>query len=191
MRYGEVRHKSFLQSFMWVGVMLLAMGFAFFVVFIIAQLLPIGSEDIYTYINGELVPPTDDTMFDFRWIFLFGFGIPGLGLIVAGTTVIFKNVAKKKLAAQLKRDGACLVAEACDYADSNVSVNGSVTPRLVCAYTDSSGTTYIFKSELLRLDPVPYLSDMMVNVYYDQNDMSRYFVDIDGSVGLGSRLIEL
>ena len=191
MRYGEVRHKSFLQSFMWVGVMLLAMGFAFFVVAIIVQLLPIGSEDMYMYFNGELVHSTNDTTFDLRWIFLLAFGIPGLGLIVAGTTVIFKYVAKKKLAAQLKTDGACLVAEACDYADSNMSVNGSAIPRLVCAHTDSSGTTYIFKSELLRLDPVPYLSDMMVNVYYDKNDMSRYFVDIDGSVGLGSRLIEL
>ena len=191
MRYGKVHQKSLLQSFMWVGVMLLAMGFVFFVVAIIIQLLPIGSEDMYMYINGELVPPTNDTMFDFRWIFLFVFGIPGLGLIVAGATVIFKNVAKKKLAGQLKADGACLVAKVLDYADSNVYANGRGAQRLVCAYTDSSGTAYIFKSELLRLDPVPYLSDMMVNVYYDQNDMGRYFVDIDGSVGLGSSMIEL
>jgi len=191
MQYGKVHPKSFLQSFIWVGVMLLAMGIGFFVLAIVVQLLPIASENIHTYINGELMPPTYDAADNFQLIFSLAFGLSGLGLIVAGAIVIFRKVAKKKLADQLKRNGACLIAEALDYAGSNVSINGRIVPRLVCAHTDSSGTTYIFKSDLLRLDPVPYLSDMMVNVYYDKNDMNRYFVDIDGSVGLGSRVVEL
>jgi hypothetical protein len=191
MRYDKVHHKSFLLSFIWVGIMLLSMGLVFAATAMIIQTIPIRPESIHTYINGELITSTYDTVRNFRLGFLLGFGIPGLGLIVAGVIIIFRKVAKKKLADHLKVNGAFVVAEILDYADSNVSINGRPALRLVCAHTDSSGTTYIFKSGFLRLDPVPYLPDAMVNVYYDQNDMSRYFVDIDGSIELGSKVVEL
>jgi hypothetical protein len=45
-----------------------------------------------------------------------------------------------------------------------------------------NGTTYIFTSQPLRSNPLPFLKNKTVTVYYEFDQMKKYFVDIDGSV---------
>ena len=61
-------------------------------------------------------------------------------------------------------------------------VNGRALGRLLCVHTERERTTYIFKSPLLRMNPMVCLPGGNVKVYYDDENMKNYFVDIDGSV---------
>lgn len=191
MRYQGRKPKSFVQSFSWIGGLLLAMGILLFAVAIVMQLVPLSPADMNVYINGVRQPATSETVRIFRMSFLLAFGVAGLGLAVGGGVVIGRRKAQRGRNRRLKEEGLCLTAEASGYAPSNVRVNHRMLTRLVCAYTDGSGRTFLFKSGLLRMDPMPYLPQGQVQVYCDRDDMSRYFVDVDGSVGLGDRLVEL
>ena len=84
MQYGR-KQKSFLQSFRWVGIMLLAMGAAFLIVALVMQLVPIDPASMHIYSNGIPQPATEETVRIFRLIFLLVFGIIGLGLAIAGS----------------------------------------------------------------------------------------------------------
>lgn len=192
MEYSGRRQRSFLQSFILVGVMLLVMGIVFSAVAVIMQLVSLSPESMTLTVNGERVPATEDTLALFRRIFLLGFGIVGLILLFAGGAALGTHVGKKRKAAWLKAEGAHIRAEVTEVEPTAVYVNHRPLGRIFCSYTDYTGTTYIFKSGSLRIDPVPYLRDGCVDVYYDRGDMKKYFVDVDGSVGLGSgRVVEL
>lgn len=189
--YNVGKQKSFHQSFGWFGAILFIMGIIFLGVAIVIQLIPMSPEDMRVYVNGVQQPATEDTVHMFRMIFLLVFGFIGLLLFIIGGIVIGRNAGQRRLAKQLKQEGAKLTAQAVECTPSMIRVNRRMTARLVCSHTALNGQTYIFKSGLLRQNPYPYLQQGKVYVYHDRNNMSRYFVDVDESIGLGSRVIEL
>lgn len=191
MQYTGRNQKSFLQSFTWVGVMLLVMGLIFLGVAIVMQLIPLQPEDMTYYENGVRQPATEDTVVFFRMMFLLLFGLMGLGLSIGGGLSLVRSARRRSMAQQLKAEGARLTAYLTDYEPSSIRVNNRSVARVRCSYNAPDGTTYIFKSGLLRMDPYPYLTDGQLRVYYDRNNMSRYFVDVDESTGIGSRVVEL
>ena len=171
--------------------MLLAMGLAFLSVALIMQLIPISPENFTYRVNGIRQPSTEESVAVFRLSFLLAFGISGLGLMLAGGIVAGQAAARKKRALRLKNEGMCVTARATEITPTGVRVNRRCLTHLSCAYAAPGGITYIFKSGTLRMDPMPYLNQGEVKVYYDRNNMKRYFVDVDGSAGMGSRVIEL
>lgn len=191
MQYKNGKSKSFLQSFIWIGVMLLGMGLVFLSVAIVMQLVPLRPEDISYYANGVRQPSTEGTVSSFRLIFLLAFGLVGLGLSVGGGVSLGRAAMRRSQARRLKAEGARLTAYLTDYEPSGIRVNNRSVARIRCAYNAPDGKTYIFKSGLLRIDPYPFLTEGQLCVYYDPNNMSRYFVDVDESAGVGDRMIEL
>jgi len=183
-----MRKKSFLQSFAWVGIMLLLMGCFFLMFAIIIQIIPMNPGDVTVRYNGEPMPSTEASVSFFKLIFLFGFGTPALILMSIGGILFGRTLGRKKRNRKLIEDGACVNADVIEYAHSAIRVNGRAMNYLRCAYT-MEGKTYVFKSGLLRMNPAPYLSQNKVKVYYDRANMKRYFVDIDGS--LNTEICEL
>jgi len=191
MRYFSGKGKSFLQSFTWVGVMLLLMGLAFLSVAIVIQLIALRPEDISYYKNGIRQPSSEETVSFFRLIFLLAFGLVGLGLSIGGGVCLRRAAGRRSQARQLKARGVYLTACVTDYEPSAIRINNRSVARIRCAYDAPDGRTYVFKSGLLRMDPYPFLIEGQLRVYYDPNNMSRYFVDVDESAGVGTRMIEL
>lgn len=191
MQYTTKKQKSFLQNLSFIWIMLLSMGIVFAAVGIIMLLIPLSPESMNLNVNGVPQAATDRDVFIFRMVFLGVFGTIGLGEIIAGLIVAARSNARRKMAERLKSEGVRIVAEATSGETSSVRLNYRYMERLRCSYIGPGGKTYIFKSGYLRADPTPYLVDNKVTVYHDRDDISRYFVDIDGSVGLGSRVVEL
>jgi len=188
---SNVKQRSFLQRFSFIGWIFLGIGIPFLIVGIVMQLVPISPENMTVYRNGIRQPATEETVRIFRLIFLGVFG--GLGLIFStiGGAFALRPMSKRRRSERLKREGALLVAEAVGLEASQIRVNLRPLSYLRCAYESPTGETYIFKSDLLRADPTPHLDEGKVNVYYDRENMRKYFVDVDGSVELGSRVFEL
>jgi len=191
MNYDGHRPKSFIYSFTWVGIFLLSMGLLFLGIAVILQFAPLDPAEITVYRNGIRLPATEDTVREFRLIAGLIFG--GLGAIMAviGICLTGHMLSKRRKARRLVEEGVCVIAKATDYGMTAVRTNRKYMGRLHCAYTDKYNVAYIFKSQSLRMDPRPYLLEEKVTVYYDDADMKHYFVDVDGSIGLGERVIEL
>ena len=183
--------KSFLYNFMWVGIMLLVMGILFGAVGVVVQLLPLAPDQISYYHNGVQMPPTQETLRSFKALFLYLFGGFGVVMLTIGGILLGRNITAKKRCEELRARGVPVYAKPYESTPSNITVNNRRLMRLRCIYNDSSGTAYVFKSGLLRADPTPFLQDGRVLVYYDQYQMDRYFVDIDGSIAAGARIVEL
>jgi len=196
MRYKErhgymKRQRSFLQNFAWVGIMLLAMGFVFLSVAVGSQYILTDPSSVNYYVNGIKQPDTMETLQSARLLFLLLFGGFGLGAMIPGFVICLRAWLRGKQIRRLKAEGEYLSARNVGLEPTAVRINRQPLMRLRCAYTDNKGTTYVFKSASLRCDPEPFLADGKVDVYYDRNDMSCYFVDVDGSIGLGERVVEL
>ena len=183
--------KSFMQNFAWAGVMLLAMGVLFAAIGFILPLALTSPDSVRVVVNGVRLPATAETLRTAHRIYWLTFGLIGLSLLLAGGVVFCRCRASRARAHRLKAEGEYLSARLIGYEPTAVRVNRRPLYRLRCAYTDNKGTTYIFKSASLRADPAPFLPGGMVDVYCDRADMSRYFVDVDGSAGLGERVFEL
>jgi len=181
--------KSFIQSFSWVGVMLIVMGAIFAGIAIIIQLMHISPEGVNVTINGVRQPATLETVRSFKLIFAVAFGTPGLLLLLSGGFIYGRNAANFRRMSWLKENGVRVFAEATGFTQSNVRVNNRRLMRLTCAHTDYLETTYVFKSGALRMDPTPYLPEGKIAVYYDRSNMHRYFVDVDGSAEIGRRVV--
>jgi len=189
------KQRSFLQSFTWVGVMLLVMGGIFAAVGIITQFAPTAPESFTMVVNGVQAgvqaSAAAASLQMARLIYLLTFGLMGLTLMLTGAIIFGCGKMRRLREQRLKQEGDCLAARVVGQERTGARSNYQQIMRLRCAYTDEKGTTYIFKSRMLRSDPEPFLPNGMVNIYYDRNDMSRYFVDVDGSVGLGDKVVEL
>jgi len=186
-----MKPKSFYQSFTWVSIMLLAMGCIFLAVGIGMQLVPMSPEDISYYHNGIRQPSTEATLRSFRLIFLLCFGLIGAVLAAVGGILLVRWSIRRRRNQRLKQEGTRITAVVADYTPATVRVNHQYMTRLQCTYNTPGGKTYIFKSGYLRMDPVPYLHEGEITVYYERNNMKNYFVDVDGSIGLGSKVVEL
>ena len=171
--------------------MLIGMGLLFIAVPLIIQLVPIEPENIQHYRNGVHQVSTQDSVKTLRMIFWLTFGLIGFVEIIVGGIIYLRKKSAKKNAERLKANGRRIYADYSGYEASNVYVNNSRLLRLVCSYTDTQGRTFIFKSGLLRMNVDHYLRNGKVNVYHDRNNMKDYFVDVDGSAGLGTTLFEL
>ena len=176
-----MRKQTFLQSFAWVGTMLILMGCVFLAIALVMQLVPLSPADIAHYEDGVLQPPTDAGLRLFRLTFLLAFGTPSLILCTVGGVIWGADIARKKRNMRLKEDGVCVTANIIEYASSAVMVNRRRQLFIRCAY-EKDRQIYIFKSGLLRMNPSHFLPQNTVKVYYDRENMKRYFVDVDGSV---------
>lgn len=188
---NQIKQKSFLQSFSIIGLVFLLVGIPFLVVGIVMQVVPINPENMNVYVNGVRQPATEATVSNFRLIFLAVFGILGIIFSIVGAVFMLRPARKRRMMERLKRDGQLFIAESIGLEPSQIRVNRKFLSRLRCSHITFAGETYIFKSDLLRTDPTPHLDEGKVNVYCDRENMKKYFVDIDGSVGLGSRVFEL
>lgn len=177
-----MKKKSIYYSLTWVSVLLVVLGAIFLVVALGMQLIPIGPESFRYQINGVYQPYNANSLQVFRYIFLASFGLPGLILFGFGFGLLIYQKIKEKRAQELKQGGKEILCHQLELAYSSVQVNRQYKSYLTCIHTDKKGQTFIFKSRLLRYDPRPFLDDS-VKVYYDRQDMRRYFVDIEGSMG--------
>ena len=191
MPYPQNKSKSFIYHFTWVGILLLLMGLLFLSIAFVMQIVPLNPDSVTFYYNGVQQPATLETVQNARLLFGAIFG--GLGVILGcvGIVVLAQKWIARGRAERLKAYGVCVKAAVTGCTNSIVHVNGRHMLRLNCAYPDSSGTTYIFKSGALRMDPMPFLTDGTVTVYYDEHNMKRYFVDVDESIGAGTKVVEL
>lgn len=170
------------HNFRWVRILLLGLGVMLLIPAIIVQVLPIGPNNFNLTINGNMQPYNDQNLQTFRLIFLTAFGVPSIILITLSLTLFLLSRRKRKQEHYLKSHGDLLQAENIDFIYSGVIVNYTPTMRLVCSYKTSQGEIIRFKSKILRYDPIPYLPEDKINVYYDKYDKRDYFVDVEGSM---------
>lgn len=174
--------KNIYYKFVWVRILLLGLGVLLLIPAIIMQILPMGPNSFNLTINGIPQPYNDQNLQIFRGIFLAAFGIPSMILIIVSVILFILSRRKRNQEEHLKKYGELLKAGNIDFIYSAVWVNYSPTMRLVCSYTTSKGENIGFKSKILRYDPTPYLLEDNINVYCDQYDKNRYFVDVEGSM---------
>lgn len=188
--YKRKTPKSFQANFTWTGFLLLFMGIIFLTIAIVVQLFPPNPENMSSYENGVRVAGTADSAATFQLVFLLAFGITGLGLTLGGIILIWRFKSRQRLNQRLKEEGRLFTAKLLDQPAQSIQTRRNSVIQLRCAYTDPYGKTFIFRTPSLRLDPTHLLHDKEVRVYCDREDMSRYFVDIDGSIELSSNVIE-
>lgn len=186
-----MKPKSFYQSSMSIGVFLLVFGIPFTAVGLAIFFAPMTPDELTMTVNGVRQAATQGDVLRFRLIFLLTFGLVGLGTLIAGIVTLVRAARRRRDNQMLKEDGIHIIAEATESIASNVRVNGRLLGYLLCKYTAPDGRTYVFKSDRLRTDPMPYLNEGQVHVYYDREYIDHYFVDVDASVGLGDSLIML
>lgn len=166
-----MRRKSIYLNLRWTGILLIGMGLIFLSVAIGMQFITIDFDTAGTITNESI----------FRLVFLLSFGSPALILIGIGLGIFISYSRQKRKEQDLKNRGRKIIASNLALAPSNVRINMQYQMYLTCTYQDARGQQYIFKSRLLRFDPLPFLSNQ-VTVYYDPDKMSRYFVDVDASM---------
>ena len=176
------KKKSVLSNHIWIAYMLLGMGIVLIGTAIVLQFVHIAPENVSLYSNGVKQVSTEESVTTARFISLLTLGISGLVFFIAGGIVAVCITSRKKRDVRLKQEGVCITALATECTGSAARINYRRLQRLSCSYKAPNGTTYIFKSGFLRLNPIPYLQQGAVKVYHDRSDITHYFVDIDGSL---------
>ncbi|MGX7196354.1 hypothetical protein [Enterococcus olivae] len=176
-----MRKKSVYYNFDWVGYLLLFMGVLFMIPAFVMQVVPFGPHNFSFTLNGVPMPYNEENLQMFRRIFLLAFGIPALILVLIGGIVLIRRIIKNNRDQRLKEMEQPIVCHNLNLEYSSVQVNYQNKRYLTCSYTDDRGDTYLFKSRILRYDPLPYL-DGTVNVYQNEFKPKQYFVDVEGSM---------
>lgn len=171
-----MKKKSFIYQTWWIGLIPMLVGFIFMIVATVIQLVPMDGVDI-----NSVYTENASAIRDFRFIFLAAFGGTGLFIFMIGLLLIGYPKYQKVKNQRLKEQGIKISAEVIDFQGTALTVNNNRLTRLTCT-AKINGTDYIFKSQPLRLNPVPFLKNDLVDVYYDLGNMKRYFVDVYGSV---------
>ena len=166
-----MRRKSIYLNLRWTGILLMGMGLIFLSVAIGMQFITIDFDTAGTITNESI----------FRLVFLLSFGLSALILIGIGLGIFIFYSRQKRKEQDLRNRRRQIIASNLAIAPSNIRVNMQYQMYLTCTYQDARGQQYIFKSRLLRFDPLPFLNNQ-VTVYYDPDKMSRYFVDVDASM---------
>lgn len=182
MEQATNKQKSFLHRFSWVGIMLIVIGIVLGSVGIIMQFVPIEKSNFSYTVNDISQPVTEETLRNFRLLFLVLFGSFGLVVVAVGLVLIMRGNHRKRLTERLKREGIRLLTNVVDYKVSMVRINSRRATKLICEHRGTNGEHFVFTSGLLKEDPRPFLVNGQVVVYYDPRDPDRYFVDVDGSV---------
>ena len=171
-----MKKKSFIYQTWWIGLIPLLIGFIFMVVAVVMQLVPMTGVEI----NGVYTESVSAVR-NFRLIFLAAFGGVGFILLLIGLYLIGYPYYQNNKNQRLIEQGTKITAKFVDFQATALNVNNSRLLRLTCT-GKINGVYYIFKSQPLRRNPVPFLRDDLIDVYYDLGNMKRYFVDVDGSV---------
>ncbi|GAB2022817.1 hypothetical protein RyT2_18910 [Pseudolactococcus yaeyamensis] len=171
-----MKKKSFTFKTWWIGLIPMLIGGVFVIVATMMQLIPMAGVNI----NGVYTENVSEIQ-GFRLIFLAGFGGIGFILLLIGLSFIGYAKQQKNKNQSLKEQGVKVNAEIIDFQATSLSVNNRRLLKLACT-AKINGTDYIFKSQPLRRNPLPFLENNWVDVYYDLGNMKRYFVDVDGSV---------
>ena len=168
-----------LMSIRWVGVMLIVMGLIFggtaaFACFYVLQ-------------EGNMTP---DEAALFCVIFGGMFGFFTIVMWSIGTIILARAHKRNCLKKRLIEAGNYAWADILNVsANSGVRINGHAPLILRCRHRYTDGNTYVFKSEFLRYDPQPELKDSRVKVWFDPDDIKKYYVDVES--GIDSNYIEL
>ena len=171
-----MRQKGFYYNFSWVGLLFLIPAIGI-------QVMPIKESNFNLTINGVVQHYTPENVQKIRWLFLAIFGSFSFVLLIIGVVFTTRNQSKKKQKEQLKQTGTLIMADVMECKYTSVRVNHRSALQLICSYKNKQGEIFLFKSPSLRMDPMPYLENRKVNVYWDQQNKKKYFIDIDGSVG--------
>ncbi|WP_207696702.1 hypothetical protein DOK67_0001994 [Enterococcus sp. DIV0212c] len=182
MKNRESKQKFFYINVTLFGVLLCVVGGLFLIPALVVQVVPITPDNFHFTINGVTQPYSLENVRMFRLIFLLVFGFVGMIPIVIGGIVIIWNKMKRRQQQRLKEEGRALRAKVNQLTSSSIRLYNGYGMRLMCSYKNEAGETYLFKSQLLRIDPTPFLNEGQVTVYCDRENSSNYFVDIDGSV---------
>ena len=169
--------KKITMSFRWVSWMLIGMGLMFGAIG--------GIVGLAVHQTGAIEP---DYMMMFQIWFTGTFVATGILQIIAGVVVMCAMNARVRTAQRLMQSGEQVWAEVVDAGGSYaMTYRGVHTMRqatiLRCKYTHTDGKAYIFKSPHLRYNPTNLLTDGKVKVWFDRNDITKYYVDVDGSIG--------
>ncbi|GHU39416.1 hypothetical protein FACS1894192_12740 [Bacilli bacterium] len=170
-----MKRKSFIYQTWWIGLIPLLVGCVFMSVAVVMQLVPMDGVDL----NGVYTESTS-AIHNFRLIFLAAFGGSGLMTFLIGLCLVAYPKYQKNKNQNLKAQGIKVSAEVIDFQATALNVNNRSLSKLTCT-AKINGTDYIFKSQPLGLNPLPFLKNERVDVYYDLGNMKRYFVDVDGS----------
>jgi hypothetical protein len=116
-------------------------------------------------------------------LFLGVFGGSGLITGAAGIALWARIAGRERLKQKLFQDGACVWADIVDISrQGNVEIGGRSPLVLRCKYRHSDGETYLFKSPYLRYNPQSLLPGGRVRVWFDRDNIRKYYVDVDGSI---------
>lgn len=112
---------------------------------------------------------------------IFG-GIGGIFVII-GIAFIMSVTKKKSLARRLKEIGYFVDARIDCVDITGIRINNHPTFMIRCTYDNPyDGKTYKFKSEHIGFDPTMNIQGDTIRVYVDENDYSKYYVDLTGII---------
>lgn len=176
MEGNELKQKSFIAPMGWISGVFSVIGSIFLVIGIAFQAITLKGVTI----NG-VYSESVSAVHDFRLLLLVIFGGIGLLLLVLCLGIWRHGRRKKRQNDWLKLQGAKVKAELVAVQPTSFVINHQRLYRLMCS-AKLNGTVYLFKSQLLNRNPLPFLKSNQVNVYYHLEDMRQYFVDIDDSI---------
>lgn len=117
---------------------------------------------------------------------LFGgiFALVGSVFALIGGTFTVKIVKKKRLEKALREKGYYIDAHIDDAVPTNFRINNRPTYVIRCSYySPDNRLIYSFTSEHIRFNPAGMLDGGTIRVYVDENDYSKYYVDISEIIG--------
>lgn len=107
-----------------------------------------------------------------------------LGAVFTFIGILFLIVPGKrhKKRQNLLRNGRVIFADVTGVnINYGIRINGQSPYFIECSYRDEySGTTYLFKSDNLWFDPTPMVMGTQLQIYVNQKDLSKYYVDTRG-----------
>ena len=113
------------------------------------------------------------------WIPLLPFGAVGAVFFGIGTGFLALVRRKVRRRDALLAGGRCVRAAITGVErNRSVQINGRHPYRVLCRYTDETGTVHEFRSWDLDYDPTGLFLADEVDVYFDPYDMGRYYVDL-------------
>lgn len=133
-------------------------------------------DTIKVYINPDNPQDVKSTM---PSVFFIVFGLVGFVFAIVGFVMLHRSIKLKKQKKQLIENGLTLRANIIDfYPNTRIMVNGR-NPYLVVAEYEEFGQKHRFVSENVweRLNN-NHIGEQ-VTVYYEHNDMNKYYVDVD------------
>lgn len=120
--------------------------------------------------------------FTMEW-FLLIFIVVGLVFSIVAAAFFGKyrkNIEKKN---RLLAANQFLEAEIVEIQPNwNMQINNQPTYKLLARYFTEDGTPYIYTSDLIRENPAISLTKNFVKVYYNPEDPSEYYVDVESAM---------